>query len=131
MATGYSGTAQARKLGLKSGFRVCLDNAPADWQLDDPPADLTYVDAGEPIDVMISFCSAAEQLISRLPSLARWIYPSGAIWIAWPRTAGGHVSDITGDVIREHALPLGIVDVKVAAIDNDWSGLRLVWRVAF
>jgi hypothetical protein len=51
------------------------------------------------------------------------------LWVAWPRRAGGHRSDITDTVIREHALPMGLVDVKVAAIDEDWSGLRLVWRV--
>jgi hypothetical protein len=56
------------------------------------------------------------------------IYPAGALWVAWPRRAAGHRSDITDNVVREHALPLGVVDVKVAAIDDDWSGLRLVWR---
>ena len=52
------------------------------------------------------------------------------MWAAWPRRAGGHTSDITDNVVREHALAIGLVDVKVAAIDDDWSGLRLVWRVA-
>ena len=63
-----------------------------------------------------------------IEGLARRIYPAGALWVAWPR-AGGHRSDITDNVIRAHALPIGLVDVKVAAIDDDWSGLRLVWRV--
>jgi hypothetical protein len=58
------------------------------------------------------------------------IYPGGALWIAWPRRAGGHRSDITDNIVREQALPLGVVDVKIAAIDNDWSGMRLVWRLA-
>ena len=58
------------------------------------------------------------------------IYPSGALWAAWPRRAGGHESDITDSVIRDWALELGVVDVKVAAIDADWSGMRLVWRLA-
>jgi hypothetical protein len=65
----------------------------------------------------------------RLPELARRIFPAGAIWAAWPRRAAGHTSDITDNVVREHALPLGIVDVKVAALDEDWSTIRLVWRV--
>ena len=60
--------------------------------------------------------------------MARWDL-AGAVWAAWPRRAGGHRSDITDNVIREYALPIGLVDVKVAAIDDDWSGLRLVWRV--
>jgi hypothetical protein len=56
------------------------------------------------------------------------IFPGGALWVAWPRRAGGHDSDITDREIRALALPLGLVDVKVAALDQDWSGLRLVWR---
>ena len=68
-------------------------------------------------------------MAGELDGLARRIYPAGALWVAWPRRAGGHSSDITDNVIREHALPIGLVDVKVAAIDDDWSGLRLVWRV--
>ncbi len=65
----------------------------------------------------------------RLPALAGRIFPDGAVWAAWPRRAGGHTSDITENVVREHALAMGLVDVTVAAIDADWSGLRMVWRV--
>ena len=80
--------------------------------------------------MIIAFFTAAAALESgELDELARRIYPAGALWIARPRRAGGHRSDITDNVIREHALPMGLVDVKVAAIDEDWSGLRLVWRV--
>ena len=130
MAAGYSGTPQARKLGLKPGQRVALDHPPPRWQLTEPPPELTPVDAPEPADVVISFFGAARELPGRLPGLAKRIYPAGALWVAWPRRAGGHHSDITDNLIREHALPLGVVDVKVAAIDDDWSGVRLVWRVA-
>ena len=130
MRPGYPATPQARKLGLKPGQRVALDHAPPRWQLADPPAGLGYVSAAEPADVVISFFGAARELSDRLPGLVKRIYPGGALWIAWPRRAGGHHSDITENLIREHALPLGVVDVKVAAIDDDWSGLRLVWRAA-
>jgi hypothetical protein len=67
-------------------------------------------------------------ITEQIGELARRIYPAGALWVAWPRRAAGHRSDITDTVIREHALPIGLVDVKVAAVDDDWSGLRLVWR---
>ena len=67
---------------------------------------------------------------ARLPGRVRWIRPAGALWFAWPRRAGGNDIDIPDNITREHALPLGVVDVKVAAIDDDWSGLRLVWRVS-
>jgi hypothetical protein len=137
---GYSGRPQAAKLGLRAGQRVHLHHTPPGWDLADPPDGL--VDAGPdgPADVIVAFFTAAADLESgesgesgasgELGGLARRIYPAGALWIAWPRRAGGHRSDITDTVIREHALPLGLVDVKVAAIDEDWSGLRLVWRVA-
>lgn len=128
MAVGYSGTPQARKLGIKPGQRICLDEPPPGWHLTDPPSGLAHIHAPEPADLIISFFAAAEELPRRLPDLVRRIYPSGALWIAWPRRAAGHDSNITGDVVREHALPLGVVDVKVAAIDDDWSGQRYVWR---
>jgi len=130
MAAGYSGTPQARKLGLKPGQRICLDQPPAGWHLTDPPAGLGYVGASAPADVIISFFGAAHELPDRLPGLVKRIYPAGALWIAWPRRAGGHRSDITDNIVREHALALGVVDVKIAAIDDDWSGQRVVWRVA-
>lgn len=66
----------------------------------------------------------------RLPDLAQRIYPTGTLWVAWPRRAAGHCSDVTDSNIRANALPPGIVDVKVAAIDPDWSGERYVWRVS-
>jgi hypothetical protein len=64
----------------------------------------------------------------RLADLAPRIYPAGAIWIAWPRRAAGYVSDITDNIVRRHALDLGLVDIKVAALDEDWSALEVVWR---
>lgn len=124
-----SAAPQARKLGLKAGFRVDLDEAPPGWAITDPSPDLIPVGGADPADVIIAFFTAAEQLAPRLPELARRIFPAGGLWVAWPRRAGGHRSDITDNIVRAHALPLGLVDVKVAAIDDDWSGLRLVWRV--
>ena len=128
MAAGYSGTPQARKLGLKPGYRVRIDQAPIGWTLDQP-ADLLLVDEAGPAEVIVSFFRSAAELADRLPGLAADIYPQGALWVAWPRRAAGHRSDITENLVREYALPLGIVDVKVAALDEDWSALRFVWRV--
>ena len=125
---GYSGTPQARKLGLKAGHRVCLDAAPEGWELAEPPPDLTYVEDGGPADVIIAFFRSAAEIVARLPDLVRRIHPAGAVWTAWPRKAAGHLSDITDNVARGHALALGVVDVKIAAIDHDWSGQKVVWR---
>ena len=126
---GYSARPQAGKLGLRSGQRVYLHRAPSGWDLTDPPDGLTDAGPDGPADVIIAFFTAAASIPAELAGLAPRIYPAGALWAAWPRRAGGHRSDITDTVIREHALPMGLVDVKVAAIDEDWSGLRLVWRV--
>jgi hypothetical protein len=87
------------------------------------------VDAPDPADVIISFVTAADALAPRLPALAERIFPAGGLWIAWPRRAAGHQSDVTDNIVRQHVLPLGLVDVKIAAIDEDWSGQRLVWRI--
>ena len=124
-----SGRPQAAKLGLRSGQRVGLHHPPPGWDLADPPGGLTDAGPDGPADVIIAFFTAAGEIGGELDGLGQRIYPAGALWIAWPRRAGGHRSDITDNVIREHALPMGLVDVKVAAIDEDWSGLRLVWRV--
>jgi hypothetical protein len=127
-------TSQARKLGLRPGLAVALDEPPDGWSLDDPPGGLQFVTRsawqghGAEGGVIIAFFTRASDIPERLPPLAKLIHPAGAVWAAWPRRAGGHRSDITDNIIREHALPLGLVDVKVAAIDDDWSGLRLVWR---
>jgi hypothetical protein len=125
---GYSKASQATKLGIKPGYSVGLEHAPAGWALTDPPDGVVYVSAAYPADVIICFCTAAAQLPVRLPDLARRIFPDKALWLAWPRRAGGHTSDITDNIIRAQALPLGIVDVKTAAVDDDWSGQRYVWR---
>jgi Protein of unknown function (DUF3052) len=128
MPAGYSGTPQARKLGLKPGHRIALDDPPEGWQLQEPPNGLPDPDPDGAVDVIIAFFRASAEIPDRLPKLARRIFPAGAIWAAWPRRAAGHTSDITDNVVREHALDLGLVDVKVAALDDDWSALRLVWR---
>ena len=129
VAAGYSARPQHVKLGLRAGQRLSLDHPPEGWTLADRPDGVVLATAQEPADVIIAFFTESHALADRLPALARRIHPAGALWIAWPRRAAGHTSDITDNVIRDHALPLGIVDVKVAAIDEDWSGLRLVWRL--
>jgi hypothetical protein len=125
---GYSGRPQAAKLGLKPGQRVGLHDPPDGWALTDPPAGLAGPGPDGQADVILAFFTEAGEIAVQIGELARRIYPAGALWVAWPRRAAGHRSDITDTVIREFALPLGLVDVKVAAIDEDWSGLRVVWR---
>jgi hypothetical protein len=125
---GYSGRPQAAKLGLKPEQRVHLHNPPPGWALTRPPAGLAEPDPDGQADLIIAFFTSADEIAAQIGELARRIYPAGALWVAWPRRAAGHRSDITENLIREHVLPIGLVDVKVAAIDEDWSGLRVVWR---
>lgn len=130
MPAGYSGTPQSRKLGLKAGQRVALDDPPRGWYLREPPDGLLAPGPDGAADLIVAFFRAEAEIADRLPALAQRIFPAGALWAAWPRRAAGHDSDVTDNVVRAHALELGLVDVKVAAIDEDWSGLRLVWRVS-
>jgi hypothetical protein len=127
--TGYSGTPLAKKLGIKPGASLALDQSPPGWAVPDLPAGVVPAGEGEPADVVVAFFREAAELPQRLPALARRIFPAGSLWLAWPRKAGGHRSDITENGLRDQALPLGVVDNKVAAIDEDWSGLRVVWRL--
>jgi hypothetical protein len=122
---GYSATPQARKLGLRPGLRLGLVDPPPGWALETPPP-LVTVDDG-PADIVVVFVRRAAELAD-VAGLGERIFPDGALWIAWPRRAGGHDSDVTENAIRDAVLPHGLVDVKVAAIDADWSGLKIVWR---
>ncbi len=130
---GYSQTPLWRKLGLRAGTRLVLLDAPDGWSVPGLPADITVrVEHGGrgragAATLLVFMRERAE--LRRLPALARRIPDDGAIWVAWPRRAGGHESDMREQDIRDVALPLGLVDVKVAAIDADWSSLRLVWRL--
>ncbi len=122
-------TPQARKLELRPDRIVRVEQPPPGWRFQAPAGELPLIEDDQPADVIVAFFREAAELDPRLPRLGARIQPAGAVWVAWPRRAGGHHSDIDGDVVREQALPLGLVDNKVAAIDDDWSGLRLVWRL--
>jgi hypothetical protein len=123
-------TPQLRKLGLVPGARWRLDGAPATWSFETAPDPEDSVAENENADVVVAFVTAADQIAPTLIRLERSVFPAGALWIAWPRKAAGHVSDVTDNVVRDSALARSLVDTKVAAIDNDWSGLKLVWRVS-
>lgn len=126
MAAGYSVTPQLKKLGLAAGASWDLDAAPPGWRFDQAPSG-ARVDEGQ-ADVVLAFVKSAAELEPAIERLERRVFPAGALWIAWPRKAAGHVSDVAENDIRDTALARGLVDVKVAAIDEDWSGLKLVWR---
>lgn len=127
---GYSGTPLWKKLGLKPGMRVSVLHADEGWDIPlDGAPEVTRV-GDEPAGLILAFFRSTAELLAELDDLGERIRPDGMIWAAWPRKAAGHVSDLSDSVVREAALARGLVDVKVAAIDTDWSGLKLVWRLA-
>lgn len=130
-AAGYSGTPLPRKLGLKPGMQAAWLGAPANFgELLGPLPDGLRVKARAtpPLDVVVLFVTRRAELARRLPALQRAVAPDGAVWAAWPKGTSGVPTDVTENVVRDVALPLGLVDVKVCAIDETWSGLRLVIR---
>lgn len=128
MAAGYSGTPLAKKLGLKDGFHIKIVNAPNGyWQLFDQLPELKEP-ARKPYDFVHMFCTDARKLERELPKLMDQIVRHGMIWISWPKKASGVKTNVSEDTIRAVCLPLGLVDVKVCAIDETWSGLKLVIR---
>jgi hypothetical protein len=130
---GYSGTPLPRKLGIKPGHRVALLGAPdgfAGETLGTLPDGVRTVErAGGTANVIVSFHTRRADLERRLPALRAMMEPAAGLWIAWPKKASKVPTDITEDVVREIALPTGLVDNKVCAIDATWSGLRLVIRL--
>lgn len=131
MTSGYSGTPLAKKLSLRDGMRVWFDAMPesvAD-EIDEYALELTFVgDPAEGIDAAHFFVTEKATLAAHLESLRHQISPAGQIWVSWPKKASKMPTDITEDTIREICLPLGLVDTKVCAIDETWSGLKLVIR---
>ncbi|HEV8398560.1 MAG TPA: DUF3052 domain-containing protein [Gemmatimonadales bacterium] len=129
---GYSGRSLAAKLGIKPRTRIAIVNPPRGFRatLGKLPPGVTV--AAHPrgtLPFIHFFVVSRAVLESRLPTLLRGLAPAGALWISWPKKASGVTTDITEDVIRAVALPTGLVDVKVAAIDDVWSGLKLVRRL--
>ncbi|WP_417497145.1 DUF3052 domain-containing protein [Maricaulis sp.] len=129
-SAGYSGTPLPKKLGLKDGQRAAFLNLPDDH------ADLreaaqfasleTVASPGDELDFVHMFTRIRAELEDGLPKLKRAIRPTGMIWVSWPKKASKVPTDITEDTIREIALPIGLVDVKVCAVDPVWSGLKLM-----
>jgi hypothetical protein len=131
MPSGYSGTPLARKLGIKEGHTVALLGAPTGFtgELEGLPDGVRIGTAARGTnDVIVSFHTDRAHLERRVPKLLDALDVDGGLWIAWPKKVSKVPTDITEDTVREVFLPLGLVDNKVCAIDDVWSGLRVVWR---
>jgi hypothetical protein len=128
---GYSGTPLIQKIGIKSGHRVILRNHPASFLKDLGPlpegAQHTDKLSGN-ANVVICFTDRKAELEKSFPVLSGKLVPDGMLWISWPKKASGLATDLTEDVVRNVGLACGLVDVKVCAIDDTWSGLKFVIR---
>ena len=131
MAAGYSGTPLAKKLGIKPGQNVALLGEPAGFpkMLAPLPAGVTFTaKIVKTSDVVHLFTTSKAELAKVLASCLKTLAPDASIWVSWPKKASKVPTDVTEDTIREVALPIGLVDIKVCAVDETWSGLKLVLR---
>jgi hypothetical protein len=139
MPAGYSGTPLARKLGIRTGHRLAtlhapdhlpglLDPLPGAVAIEPDPAPVSGPGAG--YDVVIVFVSQADALEERLDRARRLLAWNGGLWVAWPKKSSALHRDLAREAVREAGLDTGLVDNKVCAIDDDWSGLRFVYRAA-
>lgn len=128
---GYSGTPLVRKLGIKPASRVLLVAAPPGFDLDDVPADaVVHRRSGSAsYDVILAFCPDRDRLKSRLDAYAPKLTTAGALWLAWPKRSSGVRTDVNEKTVRDEGLRAGLVDVKVAAIDETWGSLKFVRRL--
>jgi len=131
---GYSGTPLPKKLGFKEGFRAALVNPPKGFrgELAPLPNDV-IISVGvpaKPLNLIVFFADSQKTLRAEFPKLARKVVHSGMLWIAWPKKASGVITDLSDNSVRTIGLEAGLVDVKVCAINDTWSGLKFVYRLA-
>ena len=128
---GYSGTPLAKKLGIKEGFNVRFVNAPdgLDKELDLPANVTVNSGARKPIDLVMLFVTTKSELERTFSNYAAKLTPAGMLWISWPKKSSGVASDLSDNVVRELGLAKGMVDVKVCAVNEVWSGLKFVFRL--
>lgn len=133
MPAGYSGTPLVRKLGIKPGFSMLLKHKPENYfdLLEELPPDVTVVETegSLPVDFIHFFVKDAGVLIQEFPNLKTRLGKNGLMWVSWPKKAAKVETDIDGNLVREVGLSNGLVDIKVCAVDEIWSGLKFVYRV--
>jgi hypothetical protein len=128
---GYSGTPLPKKLGIKPGFRVQLAGVPADVraELRDALAQCRQVKQGGALDFVMLCSKSRADLKATFPQMAKLLEPDGMLWVGWPKKISGVATDLDENVVREIGLTAGLVDVKVCAVTEVWSGLKFVRRV--
>jgi len=130
---GYSTKSVVQKLGVKPGFRIFVDGAPADYRVIVgalPDGATIVARLSTPLDMVHLFATQASGLAAKLSRYRDAVAPAGMVWVSWPKKSSGVASDLSDVVVRDTALSLGLVDIKVCAIDETWSGLKFVIPVA-
>jgi len=128
---GYSGTPLIKKLGIKPGLKVVFVNAPAGFvdTLDLPKDVIVRRAAGTELDFVLLFVKSQKELKQKFSLLAAKLTPAGMLWVSWPKKTSGVQSDLNENIVRDIGLAGGLVDVKVCAVDDTWSGLKFVFRL--
>jgi hypothetical protein len=128
---GYSGTPLPKKLGIKAGFRAQMANAPVEVraELSEALAGCTIVKAGDALDFAIVFTKSRTELTKEFARLTKALAPAGMLWVSWPKKSSGVATDVDENGVRESGLQAGLVDVKVCAVTEVWSGLKFVRRL--
>lgn len=130
---GYSGTPLAKKLGFKEDFRAGFVNPPKGFQQElgslPPRVEIFLARLTKPLDLIMFFADSQQMLKREFPRLARKLEKNGLLWIAWPKKASGVATDLSDNSVRQIGLDAGLVDIKVCAINDIWSGLKFVYRV--
>jgi len=129
VSAGYSGKPLGQKLGLRAGLRCAIHQPPRDYAtlVEQPLAGLSFPATG-PFDFIHAFVAGQAELTTGLPAWLAQLAPAGMLWVSWPKKRSPRFRDLTEDGVRAQALPLGLVDIKVCAVDADWSALKLVRR---
>ncbi len=129
---GYSNTPLIRKLGIKDGFRFALVNAPEGFAHDLGPVPLTAIEVGKSakeVDFILVFSKSEQSLRKTFQKLATRLKPNGMIWVSWPKKSSGLVTDLSFGNVQRIGLDAGLVDVKICAVNEIWSGLKFVYRL--
>lgn len=128
---GYSGTPLPKKLGIKDGFRACLAAAPADVraELEASLAGCTVVKDGKDLDFVMIFTKSKSELAKEFSRISKQLASAGMLWVSWPKKSSGVATDLDENVVRNVGLAAGLVDVKVCAVTDIWSGLKFVRRL--
>ena len=129
---GYSGTPLTKKIGIKEGSRVALVNAPKDFQFEpkELPDNVEFLkQSAKSLDIILCFVTAERILAKDFSKLATRLTTNGMIWIAWPKKSSGVATDLSFERVQRIGLDAGLVDVKICAVDDMWSGLKFVYRL--